>query len=111
MWVVTDRGFFSAVDKGDREGFICVRARVREDLQRLCELGPMGAYADDIEESQLADYRYRIYARREDWSAALALLGHSIDYSNFKNAVEDRQGTDRAGIYGRVWSTLASLQQ
>ena len=110
MWLVTDRGFNSTVDKGDREGYLCVRARVREDLERLCELPSMASYADRIEQSELADYRYRIYARRADWAVALEQLGREIDYPNFKDAVEDRQGSDRAGHYYSVWSALARLQ-
>ncbi|MFA9401270.1 MAG: hypothetical protein ACERKT_09225, partial [Acidobacteriota bacterium] len=65
MWIVTDRGFYSTVDKGDREGFLCVRSRVRQDLERLCELEPMTDYVGEIEQSEMSDYRYRIYARRE----------------------------------------------
>ena len=38
MWIVTDRGFFSVVDKGQPEGTLCVRSRVREDLENLCQL-------------------------------------------------------------------------
>lgn len=111
MWIITDRGFYSTVDKGDREGYLCVRARVREDLERLCELAPMAAYSDQIEQNEMSDYRYRVYARRGDWAAALEQLGREIDYPNFKDAVEDRQGSRRAGHYYSVWNALARLQE
>lgn len=111
MWLVTDRGFYSAVDKGDRPGYLCIRARVREDLVRLCELDSMTSYAGRIQHSDTADYRYRLYARRGDWAKALAELGREIDYPNFKNAVEDRQGSQRAGHYLSVWTALARLQR
>jgi hypothetical protein len=43
MWIVTDRGFFSVVDKGEPEGCLCVRSRVRGDLENLCRLDSLGA--------------------------------------------------------------------
>lgn len=111
MWMMTDRGFFSIVDKGDREGYVCIRARVRGDLDRLCELEPMKGYVGSIEESDLGDYRCRAYVTREDWIMAAALLAEKIDYPNFKNAVRDRQTPGRARLYGEVWGTLLELQR
>jgi hypothetical protein len=110
MWIVTDRGFFSVVDKGEPEGCLCVRARVREDLENLCQLDSLIAYTDSIEESALSDYRFRIHVRREDWVAASASLSEQINYDNFKNAVADRQDYERAHIYSDVWSVLYGLQ-
>lgn len=111
MWIVTDRGFFSVVDKGKPEGCLCIRARVREDLENLCRLDSLRSYADTIEESALSDYRFRIYPKREDWSEAAADLSEQIDYDNFKSAVARRQGSERAGTYHRVWDILYGLQR
>ena len=111
MWIVTDRGFFSVVDKGEPEGFLCVRARVREDIENLCRLESMTAYADSIEESGFSDYRFRIHVKREDWVRAAADLSEQIDYDNFKNAVASRQGYERASVYSKVWSVLFGLQK
>jgi hypothetical protein len=110
MWLVTDRGFYSVVDKGDREGYLCVRGRLREDLEALFELEALGKYADGIIETHDSDYRYRVYVTREDWTAAVADLASRIDYDNFKNVVARRQGHDRARAYGKVWSALYDLQ-
>jgi hypothetical protein len=107
MWLVTDRGFYSVVDKGDREGFVCVRGRVREDMGRLLELDCLRRYADDVIETTDSDYRYRVYVTREDWVTAVA---EAIDYDNFKNIVARRLGDDRASVYGAVWNTLYGLQ-
>jgi len=109
--MVTDRGFYSVVDKGVVEGELCVRARVRADLERLCQLPSMQKYARDIQESELGDYRCRINVRHEDWTEAAARLAREIDYSNFKNAVKARQGAHRAYIYTNVWTALYELQQ
>lgn len=111
MWIVTDRGFFSVVDKGEPEGCLCVRSRVREDIENLCRLDSLTAYAGMIEESGLGDYRYRIHVRREDWARAAADLAEQIDYENFKNAAAARQGSERASVYNRVWGELLGLQK
>ncbi|MGA7397434.1 MAG: hypothetical protein WBW62_08315 [Solirubrobacterales bacterium] len=109
--MVTDRGFYSVVDKGQTEGELCVRARVREDLERLCELEPMAKYAVGIQESEFGDYRCRINVSRKDWEEAARLLAESIDYSNFKDAVKERQGSERARVYMDVWTALYELQR
>ena len=111
MWMVTNRGFFSIVDKGDREDFLCVRGRVREDMEGLLSLGPLEAYAGELKESDLGDYRYRVYVSRDDWIMAAALLAEEIDYPNFKDEVGKRQGYKRASLYMRVWTTLFGLQR
>ncbi len=110
MWIVTDRGFYSVVDKGEPEGMLCVRSRVREDLENLCLLESMTAYADSIRESALSDYRFRIFVEREDWVKAAADLAREIDYDNFKNAVGARQGKERKNAYTAVWGALYELQ-
>lgn len=37
MWLVSARGFYSAVENSHREGEVLVRARVREDLEALAD--------------------------------------------------------------------------
>jgi hypothetical protein len=111
MWLVTDRGFYSVVDKGDREGFLCVRARVKQDLHNLFELDSMNSYRDDVIETDDSDYRFRVYVSREDWTAAAADLAGEIDYPNFKSEVAAMQGQERANAYMSVWSALARLQR
>jgi hypothetical protein len=111
MWLVTDRGFYSVVDKGDRPGYLCVRARVRADLESLFEFEPLAGYAGDVIETGDSDYRFRVYFTREDWVSASAELARQIDYPNFKSAVKQRQGRDRADTYLNVWNDLNKLQR
>ena len=59
MWLITDRGFYSVVDKGDREGYLCVRARVRSDLENLFGLDCLAGYAGEVIETGNSDYRFR----------------------------------------------------
>ncbi len=110
MWLVTDRGFYSVVDKGDRPGYLCVRGRVREDIEALFELDSLAVYAAEVIETDNSDYRYRVYVRREDWVAAAADLAGQISYDNFKNEVAGRQGSERAHTYMAVWQALFELQ-
>jgi hypothetical protein len=107
MWVVTDRGFYSAVEAKDDPNFIVVRGRVRSDLEALLELVP-GRHA--IAESDTTDYRYRVKLTRRQWADALVQLAERIDYGNFKDAVAVRQGKRRHDVYTRVWSALYPLQ-
>ena len=107
MWLVSTRGFFSTVAHRDRPELVLVRARARADLESLSELvGPL-----EITHTPHRDYAFRAEVPRERWSAALVLLAAEIDYPNFKDAVAERQGHDRARIYHRVWSDLTKLQR
>ena len=110
MWLLTPHGFFSVVEKPDdvARGSLTVRARVRSDLDSLRaaalpELGP-------IEESKSTDYRFRARAPRVAVAAAMARLAETLDYSNFKNAVAERQGSKRAKLYHDVWEVLYRMQ-
>ncbi len=110
MWLITDIGFFSIVQKpGDaQKGLLTVRSRVRGDLEALIErhlpiVGP-------IEETSHTDYRFRAKARQADVTAAMARLAAAIDYPNFKSRVAKTQGPDRADVYHGVWDVLYGLQ-
>lgn len=106
MWVVTTQGFYSVVAHRDDPDRVLVRARTREDIEALRGQIP------DLEpfEDPDADYRWRAVVERSAWARALAELGEAIDYDNFKSAVGDRQGRERARLYGRIWGELLSLQ-
>jgi len=107
MWLMTDFGFFSIVQK-EGEQNLTVRARVRQDLLNLKERYLPGLQA--IEETQYADYRYRVRVPREVFAEALRDIALDIDYPNFKNSVARRQGKARALAYEDVWQRLYGLQ-
>lgn len=107
MWLVTTRGFYSIVEDFHDRDRLLVRARVREDLEALADLVP----GLEVEETPDRDYRFRASVTREVWASAAAQLAREIDYPNFKNAVAERQGVDRAHVYGDVWATLLELQR
>lgn len=62
-------------------------------------------------EDRHADYRWRAEVTREEWRDALVQLAGEIEYDNFKHAVAEAQGHERADIYLRVWSALRALQE
>ncbi|MFN4014221.1 MAG: NUDIX domain-containing protein [Reyranella sp.] len=110
MWLITPVGFFSIVQKPAdvAAGTLTVRSRVRSDLDAL-----RAAFLPELaptEESTSTDYRFRAQAPKASVAAALAKLANSIDYSNFKDVVAERQGKDRARLYHGVWDVLYPMQ-
>lgn len=109
MWVMTPRGFYSAVQKRDdrAEGMVTVRARNKGDIDRLSDLIDAKPY----KQKGYSDYPWRLRCPRETWMAAVTVMAGEIDYANFKDEVKRVQGAARAGVYSRVWGVLLSLEQ
>ncbi len=105
MWLLTTQGFYSVVEDRDDPHWLLVRARTRADLEALGEQVEGLEIFDDPD----ADYRWRARLLREEWIAAAAQLAHAIDYPNFKQAVDERQGPRRAWLYEKVWLVLRRL--
>jgi hypothetical protein len=110
MWIATDFGFFSIVQKPwDKDrGTLTVRARVRGDLVSF--VAKTGA-STAIVEDQEADYRYRVQVPAADVATVLGFAAAAIDYDNFKSRVGKTQGGKRASIYARVWGVLLDLDK
>jgi ADP-ribose pyrophosphatase YjhB (NUDIX family) len=111
MWLITPIGFFSIVQKpGDSAaGTLTIRARAKGDLEvlrdnYLSSLGPVIANAG-------TDYRYRAQAPRKDIADAMLNLVAEINYDNFKNEVQKRQGSARAHTYHKVWDALCDIAE
>lgn len=105
MWVMTTKGFYSAVlddgrDGDESKGMIVVRARVREDL------APLEANSLRGVEAIGGDYEFRVRVPRAVWEEFLASEAAAIDYPNFKSAVTKAQGWYRHDVYMSVWSVL-----
>ena len=82
MWLMTKYGFYSIVQK--KPGEFHVRARVCGDLDVL--KGAAGLEAE-VTTSKSTDYRYRMVVDQAAVSKVMAVLGESIDYSNFKSHI------------------------
>jgi hypothetical protein len=110
MWLITNFGFFSVVEKPEDKGedTLTIRARSKKDLEQLKNkyLPLMGG----IRESDLSDYRYRATASRDDIAKAFMQAVQDIHYSNFKDEVKKEQGYGRANVYGWVWDSLYTIQ-
>lgn len=110
MWLFTNFGFFSIVEKpADRDrDTLTVRARFAGDLETLREryLPDLGLIAEDAG----TDYKYRACAPRAAVAAAFQHALLDLDYHNFKSAVLKRQGYSRADLYGGIWGLLYEAQ-
>ena len=98
MWLFTSKSFLSVVsDKenptGDR---LLVRSRIMGDIE---EVFPSPV----VMEKPYADCRFRAWLPRTEVIQALSHYGDDLDYSNFKNSVEDK---DRIRPLMRVWTTM-----
>ena len=113
MWIITQEGFYSITaydphrggERADSDELIVVRARVREDLERITEW-----IGDDILATPNADYPFRVITSRSSWVSYMTRATHEIDYFNFKNRVTDRLGSFRHDVLMTVWSALRRLQ-
>ena len=107
MWICTTIGFFSVCQKPS-DTDLTVRTRVKADLdelrkQYLPTLGP-------TIEGAGTDYPYRAKVSHGDLAEAMTKLVKDIDYGNFKQAVENRQGLERERIYSKVWGALHKME-
>lgn len=110
MWIFTKDGFFSAVEHREDDRYLMIRARFKEDLEKLISKvshNSIVAIADVIEETPDADYPYRTVLPKMVWSKYVADEANAIDYDNFKGEVlNDEYGTERWDRYHGVWSVM-----
>jgi len=107
MWLMTNFGFFSVVQKPGDE-LLTVRTRVKKDLEMLREKYIPGL--GEIIDTPKADYQFRTRVQKEVFAEAMRKVALDISYDNFKNSVVKVQGSKRAHIYHDVWSTLWDLK-
>lgn len=111
MWLFTPFGFFSVVAHRHEPEMLLVRSRARADLgSLLAELEGDDAHVP-IQRTPDADYPYRVTLRREtvvELMTRFVMTG--LDYPNFKNAVADRQGYERASTYHDVWEVVTRTE-
>jgi len=97
MWIFSQDGFYSIVQKG--EGFH-VRARREVDLVNV-GLAATRSYAG-------SDYPWRaILSNRTELLKLMGKLGNSVDYPNFKAYVETRKDQKhRLRAYHQIWAIM-----
>lgn len=103
MWLITNRGFYSAVEHRDDPNAVLVRARSEEDINNLASMLPGSKpWKDDT-----ADYLWRLSCSKEEWAGVVAEFALNTNYDNFKSSVDDPL---RQQVYMEVWSALYFLQ-
>lgn len=100
MWIFTKHGFISAVKHRDSDKMLIIRARKAEHLKALFP----GA---EIVHNGSADYKYRVFVGRDEFSVWLACQADEVDYPNFKNAIADHEYHDAAHD---VWAAMRQIQ-
>ena len=93
MWVCLNNAFVSAVESDTDPNILKVRARKREHLETLFP-------GKKIHASKNTDYAYRVFVGRKAFSKLVAQKVMDIDYSNFKDSVEDDRLHD---LYADFW--------
>jgi len=107
MWLFTTVGFFSVVQKPG-ETDLTVRARARDDLERLRE-----GYLPELSQTVAGggtDYPYRAKVSHEALARGAAKLVRDVSYPNFKNEVARVADPERAHVYSEVWHALLALE-
>jgi len=110
MWLFCKRGFYSAVQEFGHPDSIIVRARFRNDLERMQkyleerQLGKPG-----IEETPDSDYGYRLRVSRSVWANFVQDTAKEIDYGNFKQAALTDGNRRRSIGYHEVWSAMRNV--
>jgi hypothetical protein len=106
MWLITPRGFYSAVAKADDgDEFVTVRARSEQDIRNLSDL-------IDAEPVRGAgtDYPWRLRCAKAEWAEAVRQMALEIDYDNFKNHIHEADAR-RAKILAGVWRDLLEIER
>lgn len=112
MWIITTRGFLSAVrnlDSNDPGDALLVRGRVREDLDNFADFVARRGDRPVVSSTPAADYGYRLTTSREALAAFLAERVDALTYPNFKSEVAKTDPT-RAHVYFGVWTALLKLR-
>ena len=98
MWIFSQDGFYSIVQKGEQ---FHVRARRKQDLVNV-GLTPTKSFAG-------SDYPWRaILANRGELLMLMEKHGKSVDYPNFKGRIGERlDQRNRLGDYHKIWALMA----
>lgn len=107
MWLATQHGFFSIVQKP--RGQFHVRARVKKDLEDLIALARLDA---QLHHTPDGDYAWRIVVDQSAENQIMAALAQSIDYSNFKSRIHELEDQrDKLSAYSDLWMKMLRVQE
>lgn len=109
MWLFTPEGFYSVVNAEEFGHPLQVRARCDDDLDRL-----RSSFFPTLGENVLLpgrDCPVRAFTTHEGFAECLSKIAMAIDYDNFKSTVAARHTSERAHLYGYVWSNCRKIEQ
>jgi hypothetical protein len=103
MWIFTQDGYVSAVQKQRSDTTLEVRARDRQSLQILVDQGyPVVTRAH-------SDYPFRVIVPREVFADFVRAAAMAIDYSNFKDRITKTRGHVWHDALLKVWQSCLDL--
>ncbi len=105
MWLFTETGFLSAVQKDPNKPELTVRARDLESLAALVE-----KYDLKVVKTPMADYPYRVEVSKEQFAEWVSSEINSLSYSNFKDQVSLIRDNKFAKLLGSVWSIMLGAE-
>jgi hypothetical protein len=100
VWIFARKGFLSIVQHQDHPELLLVRARFRGDIEAI--FPGVGA-----EETEVADYHYRVNVPKVRCADVIAKQVLDIDYENFKASLVDQERHD---TYLSVWGVMVRAQ-
>jgi hypothetical protein len=106
MWLITTRGFVSAVRSRDGKQIV-LRARVKKDLECLRDVMPG---MTEIAIYPNADYRYRAWVDVDEYADGVAKLAREVTYRNFKTEAALRGWSGRSWVLHDIWDVLGDMQ-
>lgn len=101
MWIMLSDCFLSIVSKDCGPDELCVRARREGDIERVFPNAKVTRYTK-------SDYLYRAIVKRSQVQHEIGIRINAINYSNFKDTVEDEQLHE---LYLDVWLIMTAAQE
>lgn len=93
MWICLNDAFISAVEAAPGDNLLKIRARNKKHLQTLFPL-------HRVHTTQNTDYKFRVFATKDELKAVMVARIDAIDYGNFKDSVADKKLHD---LYAAFW--------
>ena len=106
-WYMNTDGFFSVVQNEDDHSTLLVRARRREDLERLNERLEK---PHPIREWEGAAYPYRIILKKKFWADYLVIMAMEIDYRIFTSTIPAGDYLKETA-YHEIYFSLMKLEE
>jgi hypothetical protein len=113
MWLFTRHGFYSVVRDRVDTRHVQVRARIKDDLERLSHFAGkvLRVEMPEIIPTPQADYAFRCVIEQEGWVKIAAALAADIDYTNFKGEIHgDERAATEASMRPRKRMTVSQEQ-